>query len=201
MLMARRVTGHSATLDGRTGWSSVVSNCYNFMVGRYFKDFKFTCLRSFDMEHHLKNVFCWGYSDQVSNDLRSKRKITFRLTDSDPLISDYILIETNGIPVWIAEVDAFSVPAGSFPKEVVVSLGQITLLDGVWNEVSQVLGHAHVQHGKTIKLNIDPIVALGKITNSNSEGSRGSLTAQEAAASLAWTYGVKEQQVKISIEF
>ncbi|WP_122575255.1 hypothetical protein [Pseudomonas viridiflava] len=149
----------------------------------------------------MKTVFCLGYTDQVSNDLRSRRKVSFRLTDSDPLISDYVMIESNGIPVWIAEVDAFSVPGGSFPKEVTLSLGAVTYLEGVWIEVSKILRSADVGHGKTIELDVDSLVALGKSNNSNSEGSRGSLTAQEAVASLAWTYGVKEQQVKISIEF
>lgn len=77
----------------------------------------------------------------------------------------------------------------------------MTFLEGVWAEVSQLLRSTDVRHGKTIVLNVDPLIALGKTTNSNFEGSRGSLTAQEAVASLAWTYGVKEQQVKISIEF
>ncbi|WLG53999.1 hypothetical protein PSH77_14960 [Pseudomonas extremorientalis] len=149
----------------------------------------------------MKNVFCVGYTDQVSIELRSKRKITLRLTDSAPLISDYVLVESNGIPIWIAEIDTFSVSGGTFPKEVVVSLGQVTLLEGVWSEVSQIVRNADIRHGKTIELNVDPLIAVGQSTNSSSEGSRGSLTAREAAASLAWTYGVKEQQVKISIEF
>ncbi len=148
----------------------------------------------------MKEVLVLDHTDVNSKELRAKRLVTVRIADGKPLTIDHIMIAHRGIPVWIAKVDAFTVAGGPFPKDVKISLGEVALLEQSWNEVASVISGVNINHGTIVNLNVLQLFSLGE-SFTKADVSPGTLTAEDAALRLAWTYGVSKDNVKITIEF
>lgn len=149
----------------------------------------------------MGSVFVVGYNSNYSAELRAKRQLSVRLTTAEPISTQYVLVAYQGIPVWLAEVESFSAPPGEFPKVVSINLGQIVYLEDEWSKVSQILPlDVDIAHGKIVSLDIDQFLILGDKLPIDDSPRGPTLSASDAKARLAWTYGVSEPQVKITID-
>lgn len=148
----------------------------------------------------MEETFVIDYTEEVARDLRSERGVTVRLTDPKPLEVGFVLIANRGIPVWIAKVDSFTMPNGTFPKEVTISVGEVAALEQLWTEVSSLVRGVDIEHGKIVALKVSNLFAIGEKSNMRAS-TPVTLTAKAAIPRLAWTYGVTEANVKITIEF
>lgn len=148
----------------------------------------------------MAKVLVLGYSDQNSKELRAQRAITVRVVGAEPLASEYVLIMDNRIPVWIGKIDKFSASAGAFPKDSRISFEQVAFLGGNWPATASFVDADRIQLDRIVELQVDQLFEMGEHLTSIEERVGNVLTVGEAAARLAWTYGVPQHQIKISIE-
>lgn len=150
----------------------------------------------------MSKVFVVGYDNERSIELRAKRQLTLRLTSAEPLASEYIIVANQGVPIWISEIESFTVPTGIFPKPITINFGKIVFLENDWNEVAGILRYMNedLTHGKIVSLDVKPLLSAGDKLPANDTPRQGSLSVDQAKARLAWTYGVEEAMVRISID-
>lgn len=148
----------------------------------------------------MAKVLVLGHSDQLSKELRAQRAITVQVAALEPMTSEYVLVVHNRIPVWIAKIDKFAIQTGAFPKIANIQLETVVSLDENWPEAASFIDFKQIETDKVCDLQVKPLFGMGKPLNAIDERTGGVLSVDEAAKRLAWTYGVKENQVKISIE-
>lgn len=150
----------------------------------------------------MSQFFVVGETRERVDELLVKRQVTLEMRTSKPLEAEYLLIADTGrgVPSWAAKIRKCIVSPGPFPKDVSFVVGEMASLLGAWTEVSVAVRDHRIDDGALIELNSIQLVALGEPLNAPGPAP-GVLTAQQALPRLAWTYGVPEEKVKISIEF
>jgi hypothetical protein len=148
----------------------------------------------------VKKVLVVGHNADLSLELRAKRRLTVEFIGAELLANEFVVVVHNGIPIWLAEIVSFSVPPGSPPKRLTLELGGVVLLEGKWVEASSYVPREQLSHGQNVHLDVAKLFEIGDPLGSKESPGHGALCAAEAKLRLAWTYGVKEGHVKISID-
>ena len=154
----------------------------------------------------MKKVITIQYTKERSVELRAKREVSFTLAEGEASIenltfAEYLLIvDDQRIPQWVAEINRFAITPGDHPRPITVSLGRTASLCEAWLEVAKIIQGKSLTHAKVELLDVEALFNVGNLIASNAGEPFDSLTAKDAATRLAWTYGVKTSQVKISIE-
>lgn len=154
----------------------------------------------------MKKVVTIRYTEKRSVELRAKRQVSFTISEDEALIenlacAEYLLIaDERRIPHWVAEINRFAITPGDYPRSITASLGRIASLSESWLEVAEIIRGKSLAHAKVELLDVEALFNVGNLIASNADEPFDSLTAKDAAARLAWTYGVEASQVKISIE-
>lgn len=141
------------------------------------------------------------YGEKVSLDIRSNKKVSFDVYGFDQLNVQHVLVVHDGrFPIWIAEISNFTIEARvEFPKKVTAELKKVAELEGK-PEIQSVFYNTDLPLWKTVSLDTQKLFGYGRLVLGKVEGdSAVPLTLADAATRLAWTYGVSESQISVTI--
>ncbi|MGN0924738.1 hypothetical protein [Ectopseudomonas mendocina] len=142
------------------------------------------------------------HSDVISLELRAERKVSVQLAGADALeVGRVMVVNDNHVPVWIADIERFEIQPGGLKSPVTIRLARVVFLEGHWGEVSKIIvRYDDPEPGKIVLVDAEKLMRIGEDIEFTDSPQGGALTPGQAKTRLAWTYGVPESQVKISID-
>lgn len=134
--------------------------------------------------------------------ITSSREIHIDMEGYGGLSHKYILVlGDNEIPQWLLTVESYVVaPSHEDRRSVKVILERAVSLWEAWPEIIKMLNTQDLRMRNEFHVDVDALIKLGvDVCGGDDVPAQEPLTAVAAAERLAWTYGVKPENVKISI--
>lgn len=150
----------------------------------------------------MQSVLVIGFNEERSNQIKIARQVSADFESEDVRECKYVLVVSNQrIPVWLGEISTVSFSPEKSLQHATLSLSKVVFLEGAWDKVSVIIRGVDFNLGKAVNLDVDTLFAAGTALTQAEGESVPVLTAAEAVRRLAWTYGVQDDQVKVSIQF
>lgn len=134
--------------------------------------------------------------------ITSSREIHIDMEGYGGLSHKYILVlGDNEIPQWLLTVENYVVaPSHEDRRSVKVILERAVSLWEAWPEIIKMLNTQDLRMRNEFHVDVDALIKLGvDVCGGHDVPAQEPLTAVAATERLAWTYGVKTENVKISI--